>query len=174
MIIVKINLGISLELLRAEWGQFSFTQFLVPTYTSFQGLQAPSSAWSMLTTGFQSVLPVTLRAVPCYLFILASSVCKSLQCLISTLTQGGEVATYLGSLVQQCCGEGGILQTNITGMCGECSQCTDHTGLPQLMVPALSLSTLLRLQVAWKGNFPKEALGCVHFPGLSCSGSGSP
>ena len=27
-------------------------------------------------------------------------------------------------------GEGGMLQTNNTGMCGECSQCLDHTGFP--------------------------------------------
>ena len=38
------------------------------------------------------------------------------------------MVTYLGSLVQLCCKEGGILQTNITGMCGECSQCLGHTG----------------------------------------------
>ena len=38
------------------------------------------------------------------------------------------MVTYLGSLVQLCCGEGGTLQTNITGMCGECLQCMDHTG----------------------------------------------
>ena len=38
------------------------------------------------------------------------------------------MVTYLGSLVQSCCGEGGTLQTNITGMCGECSQCLSHTG----------------------------------------------
>ena len=38
-----------------------------------------------------------------------------------------KVVTYLGSLVQLCCGEGGTLQTNITGMCGECSQCLGHT-----------------------------------------------
>ena len=36
MIIIKIDLGISLELLRAVWGQFSFRQFLVPSYTSSQ------------------------------------------------------------------------------------------------------------------------------------------
>ena len=30
--------------------------------------------------------------------------------------------------VQLCCGEGGTLQTNITGMCGECLQCLGHTG----------------------------------------------
>ena len=35
---------------------------------------------------------------------------------------------YLGSLVQSCCGEGGKLQTNITGMCRKCSQCLGHTG----------------------------------------------
>ena len=35
---------------------------------------------------------------------------------------------YLGSLVQLCCREGGTLQTNTTGMCGECSQCLGHTG----------------------------------------------
>ena len=35
---------------------------------------------------------------------------------------------YLGSFVQLCCGEGGTLQTNITGMCGECLQCLGHTG----------------------------------------------
>jgi len=39
-----------------------------------------------------------------------------------------EVVTYLGPLVQSCCGEGGTLQTNITGLCGECVQCLGHTG----------------------------------------------
>ena len=38
------------------------------------------------------------------------------------------MVTYLGLLVQLCCGEGGTLQTSITGMCGECMQCMDHTG----------------------------------------------
>ena len=38
MIIVKICLGISLELLWAVWGQFSFRDFLFPAYTSSQGL----------------------------------------------------------------------------------------------------------------------------------------
>ena len=46
-------------------------------------------------------------------------------------------------------------------------------GLPPLTAPVLSLSTLLRLQVALQGNYLKWVLGCVHFPGLSCSGSGS-
>ena len=46
-------------------------------------------------------------------------------------------------------------------------------GLPPLTACVLSQSTLLRLQVALKGNCPKWALGCMHFPCLRCSGSGS-
>ena len=107
------------------------------------------------------------------LFVLASSVCWSLQCLISTLTQGAKVVTYLGSLAQSCCGEGGAPQTNTTGECGECSQCLAALGLPPLMVCGLSQSTLLRLQVVLQGNCLRRALGCMHFPGLSRSGSGS-
>ena len=38
------------------------------------------------------------------------------------------MVTYLGSLVPSCCGEGGTLQTNVTGVCGECSQCMDQAG----------------------------------------------
>ena len=82
-----------------------------------------------------------------------------------------KVVTYLGSLVQFCCGEGGTLQTNITGMCGECSQCLGHTGLAHGV--CVFPSILLRLQAALQGNCLKPALGCMHFPGLSCSGSGS-
>ena len=44
----------------------------------------------MLTTGFLSVAPVPSLVVPSSLFLLVSSVCKSLQYLTSTLTQGGE------------------------------------------------------------------------------------
>ena len=44
----------------------------------------------MPTTGFSSVAPVPSRASPSCLFILASPVCKFLQCLIYALTQAGE------------------------------------------------------------------------------------
>ena len=56
------------------------------------------------------------------------------------------MVTYLGSLVQLCCGEGETLQTNIAGMCGECAQCIGHTGLATVQ-------------------------GYVCFWGLHCSGS---
>ena len=78
--------------------------------------------------------------------------------------------TFLGSLVQSRCGEGGTLQTNNTGVC---SQWLSHTGpapahgkcaLPAHTAEALGCST---------GNRPRPALACMHLPGLSCSGSGT-
>ena len=99
---------------------------------------------------------------------LASSVCWSLQCLISALTQEGRWWTLfvclfvLGSLVQSCCGEGGMLQTNNTGVC---SQCLSHAGPASAHSAHCSGSTLLHQE-------PSEAsLGCMHLPGLRRSGS---
>ena len=60
------------------------------------------------------------------------------------------MVTYLGSLVQLCYGEGGTLQTNITGMCGECSQCMDHTGFAS----AQSLVALASLVAQLVKNLP--------------------
>ena len=102
---------------------------------------------------------------------LASSVCWSLQCLISTLTRGGQWWTlFLGSLVQSHCGEGGTLQTNNTGVC---SQCLSHTGpTPAYSACALPAYTAQALGCS-AGNRPRPTLGCMHLPGLSSSGSGT-
>ena len=83
------------------------------------------------------------------------------------------MVTYLGLLVQLHYGEGGTLQTISLACIGSTPSVWTTLGLPQLMLHVLSLSTLLRFQVALKGNCPKWALGFLHFPGLSCSGSGS-
>ena len=74
---------------------------------------------------------------------------------------------------QSCCGEGGTLQTNITGICRECSQCLGHTGFaPAHGVCAFPVYTAQAL--GWSaGNSLRQALHFMHFPGLSCSGSGS-
>ena len=90
-----------------------------------------------------NLLPVASKAVPS---VIASSVCWSLQCLISALTQGGRWWThfffFLGSLVQSHCGEGGMLQTNNTSVC---SQCLSHAGPAPLTAHVPSLPTQLRL-----------------------------
>ena len=63
-----------------------------------------------------------------------------------------------------------MLQINKTGMC---SQCLSHTGpapahgacsLPAHTAQALGCSA---------GNHPRPALGCLHLPGPSRSGSGT-
>ena len=61
------------------------------------------------------------------LFILASPVWKSFHCLISILTQEGE-GGHLFRLTFSPVLWGGRNTANITGVCGEHSQCMDHTG----------------------------------------------
>ena len=83
------------------------------------------------------------------------------------------MVTFLGLFVQSCCGEGGTLQTNISGMCGECSQCLSHTGFTSAHgVCAFPFYTVQALGCS-AGKCLRPALGCVHFPGQSRSGLGS-
>ena len=99
-----------------------------------------------------------------------------------------EVVSCLGSLVQSCCGEGGALQTNVAGMCGEHSQCSGHTRFApthgwRVCFPHLhrSSSRLLyrkQSQVACGSNFrvlhkSADSFGPAFcaFPGRSNSGS---
>ena len=83
------------------------------------------------------------------------------------------MVTFLGLLVQPCFGEGGTLQTYITGVCGECSQSLRHTEfVPTHGVCAFPVSTVQILGWSARNCF-RWALGCMHFPGLSHSGSGS-
>ena len=77
---------------------------------------------------------------------------------------------FLGSLVQSCCGEGGTLQINKTG---RCSQCLSHTGsAPAHGACSLPAHTAQALG-CFTGNHLRPALGCLHLPGLSRSGSGT-
>ena len=64
------------------------------------------------------------------------------------------MVSYLGLLVQQRCREGGALQTNVSGMCGEHLQCSGHTGFAPTHGCVLFLSTLLRLPAALYGAGP--------------------
>ena len=83
------------------------------------------------------------------------------------------MVTYLGSLVQSCCGEGGTLQTNITGVCEECLQCFSHTGFaPTQGMCAFMVYTSQALGCSIR-ELSQAGPGFVHFPGLSHSGSGS-
>ena len=77
-----------------------------------------------------------------------ASVHRSLQCLISTLTQaggGGLLFRFTSS---------GALHADIAGVCGEHSQCSSHTGFAPAHGCVLSPSTLLRLSDALYGAGP--------------------
>ena len=66
-----------------------------------------------------------------------------------------------------------MLQTNITGVCGECSQCHGQTRFALAhVVCAFTVYTAQILGCSVR-NCLRRALGCMHFPGLSCSGSGT-
>ena len=80
------------------------------------------------------------------------------------------MVSYLDSLVQSCCGEEGTLQTNITGVCGECLQCFSCTGFAHSMCAFMVYS--FQALGCCARNCLRQALGCMHFPGLSHSGSG--
>ena len=78
------------------------------------------------------------------------------------------MVSCLGWLVQSCCGEGGAPQTDVTGLCGEHSRCSSHSGFAPLTACVLS-----RLHCSGSWLLSRErALSRVHFPGLSRSGSG--
>ena len=63
-----------------------------------------------------------------------------------------------------------MLQTNNTGVC---SHCLSHTGpAPAQGACVLPAHTAHAVGFSF-GNRPRPALGCMHLPGLSRSGSGT-
>ena len=105
---------------------------------------------------------------------MASSVCRSLQCLISALTQrgdGGHIFRLTSSVVLW--GGRSPADKHPWRVWGALAVSGPHWVSPAHTERVLSPSTLLRLQVALLVNCLRWALGCVHFPGLSRSGSGS-
>ena len=126
----------------------------------------------MLTPGFSSIVPVTSRAVPSSLFILAPSVSKSLRCLISTLTQGGE-GSHLFRLTCSVVLWGGRDAANKYHwrVWGVFAVYGPHWICPNSRQHVLLRSTLLRLQGALQGHCPKWAMYFMRFPGLNHSSS---
>ena len=113
----------------------------------------------------------------CTCHFQGGSLCYSFFCfLVSSVsdfcpdTQRVVEDTFLGSLVQSCCGEGGTLQTNYTGVC---SQCLSHTGSATALGACAFPAHTAQALGCSAGNHLRPALGCMHLPGLSCSGSGT-
>ena len=105
------------------------------------------------------------------LFILAS-VCQSLQCLISALTQGGDGGHFLRfSCSVLLWGGRGPADTSLASV-GGARSVGATLGLPRSQRVCFPVCTT-QAPGCSAGNCLRRALGSVHFPGLSRSGSGS-
>ena len=162
--IVKIYVRLSLVVLQAVWGQFIFGQFLGLAYIS-QDLQA---APYIVSTNYRVLIYCTCN-------FQGSSLGFSFCLLVSSVPDfrpdtKGRWWTLFRLTCSVALWEGGTLQTNNTGVCSQClnqtapapahSRCT----LPAHTAQALGCSSR---------NRPRPALGCMHLPGLSRSGSGT-
>ena len=117
-------------------------------------------------------MPVASKAVPS---VIASSVCWSLQCLVSALTQRGWWRTLFFFFRLTCSvalrggREGCCKQITLTCACSASAT----LGLPPVHgACSLSAHTAQALGCS-AGNHPRPALGCLYFPGPSRSGSGT-
>ena len=72
--------------------------------------------------------PVTSKVFPSSLFLLASSVCKSLQCLTSALTQGGEGGHLFRLTCSVVLWRGSRTANQCHWRVWERLQCLSHTG----------------------------------------------
>ena len=100
-----------------------------------------------------------LKRFPLFIWLLSAVSSVS----ISALTQagGGDLLLRFAGSVQSCCGEGGALQTDISGLCGEQSHCSRRTGFAPAHGCVLSPSTLLRLPAALYGVGPAMSVAPV-------------
>ena len=120
-----------------------------------------------------NLLHLLLPVVPS-LFILASSVCRSLWCLISALTQGGE-GGHLFRLTYGNCPVGREEHCKqISLACvGSAHSVWTTLGLSQVTAACAFPVYTAQASACSAGHCPKWALHFVHFPGLNHSGSGS-
>ena len=164
--IVKIYLGLSLVVLWTVWGQFIFRQFLDPAYTS-QDLQAPSY-----------VVGANCRVlIYCTCHFQGGSLCFSFFCLLVSSvsnfrpdTRGRWWTLFQGHLFSHAVGsEEGCKQISLA--CVGSARCVSATWVcPHSWLCASPVYTAQALGCSAR-NCPRPALGCMHLPGLSHSGS---
>ena len=87
-------------------------------------------------------------------FVYLASLCWSLQCPISALTQAGRGGLLFRFVWSAVLYGGRGSADNVTSLCGEHLQCSGHTGFAPAQRCVLSSSTLLRLPAALYGVGP--------------------
>ena len=196
MIIVKIYLGISLQLLWAVRGHFNVRKSLVLTVLVLKVYTCPSNVSSIkcrilicYTCYFQSSYPFFVYFA--FLCLQVSSVSN-----FHLDTRRAKVANYLGSLIQLSFWWGGTLQTNTTAYVESSHSGWTTLGLPQpkevcaswvytAHSPGCSARALSQVEPAFcvlprskplrflggpQGHRSRLAVCFVPFPGPSSSG----
>ena len=105
--------------------------------------------------------------------VVASSVCWSLQCLISTLTQRGGGGQFFRLTCSVVLWGGRKAANKYPWHVWGCSQCLRHTGFAPTHSVCAFLVYTIQVLGCFARNCLRQALGCMHFPGLSRSGSGT-
>ena len=148
----KIYLKISLELLRAVWGQFSFRQFLVPSYTSSQVLQVP---YNVVNADYRVLICCTCHFQSSSLvFVYFGFLCLQVSSVSNFHpdTSGGRWSLIQAHVFNCAAGrEEHYIQISLACVMSACSVWVS-LGLPWLTACVLSWSTLHRLQVALSGT----------------------
>ena len=120
-------------------------------------------------------MPVASKVVPS---VIASSVCWSLQCLVSALTQRGRWRTlfFFLFLFRLTCSV--ALWGGREGCCKQVTLACARSASATLGLPPVHSTCSLPAHTAQAlgcsaGNHQWPALGCLHLPGPSRSGSGT-
>ena len=152
-------LGLSLVVVWAGWVQFIFGQFLDPAYIS-QDLQATSS---VVGTNYRVLIYCTCLCFSffCLLVSSVSNFCPDTRVQWWTVFQA-----HLFSAVGR---EGRCKQITLASVC----TVSATLGLPLLTGVCTFLVYTAQALGCSAGNCPVLALGCMHLPRLSCSGSGT-
>ena len=136
------------------------------------------SGFGLKPPGFQSYSYSSLKTSPSVTSKAVPSVCFSFFCLLASSvsnfhpdTRGWWWTLFKAHLFSRAVGrEEHCKQITLACACSVLAT----LGLPSLTSCVLSLSTLLRLYLGCSArNCLRLALGCMHFPGLSRSGSGT-
>ena len=158
------------ELLWTVQYQFIFRQFLDPAYTSSQDLQAPSHVvganYRVLiccTCHFQSG-SLCLFQFLMFLVSSASNFCPD--------TRGRWWSLFQAHLFSRAVGREQDCKQVSLACVGSAQSVSAALGLLLLTACVLSFYTSQALCCSAR-NYLRQALGCLHVPGLSCSGSGS-
>ena len=121
---------------------------------------------------FQCLVNVNYRVLICcichfqssFLFVYFGLLCLQVSSVSNLCPDTrGERGHFLSSLVQLCCGEGRTLQTNITGLCGKCSQCLGSTFAPTHSMCAFTVYTA-QAPGCSAAELPKAGPGLHAFP----------